>query len=243
MASGWPTAAEVVNRTARRMGLTVADVADPFGSSDPNVQQLAALLSDVGEELARSHRWSHLKKTATFTTVAATEDYATPADYQRLLDGTAWNRTTDQPLIGPASEVEWQALKARDQAAVISKVFRVYQDKIWLHPVPTAAEQVAYEYLSAHWVTETGQAAPNAAFCDAATDTLHFDPHLLVCALSLAWEGAKKMDTGRSQARFDLALARAMSQDGAAAVHTQSTADRGFRPLGYANLPDTGYGS
>lgn len=243
MPSGWSTAAEIVSRVGRRLALISADVTDPFGSSDPNVLQLAALLSAVGEQLIRLHPWSHLVKTQTFSTVDGTGSYDTEADYLKTVDQTHWNRTGDRPLIGPGTPSEWQALKALDTQLTVSKVFRVMTDKVFIHPVPTAIEQFAFEYQSTWWVKETGQSAPNTEICDAATDTLYLDRHLMACALALAWKGEKEQNTAKAQNDFDLAWAAATGGDGTAPVlSVAGTNYTQVRQLGWRNLPDGGFG-
>lgn len=239
MPSGWQTALVLINRVAFRCGIVQAAITDGFGNADQNVVQLCTLLSEVGEALARRHPWTHLQKTATFTTVNGVADYDTPGDFLKTLDQTHWNRETQLPLLGPVTGPGWQLLKATDADYVTSKVFRVMGDKIHLHPTPTAAEQVAYEYVSRFWVVTTGNTEPSSDVCSSDNDVIWFDPHLVVTALALAWKGEKGLDTGKAQADFDLALAAATGGDGVASpLPLNGTGLRTFRLIDGLNLPD-----
>lgn len=216
--AGFDTALNILNDAAVELGLYSTDLADPFASTDANVVLLRRLLKGLGQDLLRDHPWTHLQAEAAINTVIATASYALPADFNRDIDQTHWNDTTDLPLAGPASPQEWQFLKAVAAAGVLYKIFRTKGDLVFIHPTPTAVESLKYEYISRYWVRPTGQAAPTSETTTASTDTLHFDRRLLVAGLKLAFRSARGFDPAAEQNAYNMALARAKGGDGAAPV-------------------------
>lgn len=240
----WDTADNIINDAAVELALLSSNLADPFDSTDQNIVLLCRLMKGLGQDLLRDFPWSHLQKTHTFSTSNGTAAYALPADYDRNIDLTYWNRTATLPLAGPVSGPSWQWLKAHTSTGTAYKIFRIFNDELNLHPTPTATETIAFEYISRYWVKETGQSAPNTEIADDGADTLYFDRRLLVAGLKLYFLRARGFDSSAAQLEYEDALARAQGKDGAAPVLNLN----GFsvypdRLLNASNFPDTGYGS
>lgn len=235
------TSLNVLNNTALELGLIESALSNPFTSTDQNIIQLRTLLTRVGRMLVRAHPWTHLVEEHSFNTVASTESYALPAGFERFLNATAWNRDTSWPLAGPFTPAQWQAVQTRTALGTVVRPFRITQNLLYLFPVPTAAEEVAFEYVSRYWVMENGQTAPNADIADAAADTVWFDEPMVVAALKLAFTRAKQRDTTYAQAEFDECFRAAAGGDGGAPI-IQIASASGLRLLGEDNLPDSGWG-
>lgn len=236
------TAANVVSNAALELGLTQAALANPWASTDQNIIQLRTLLTRAGRMLVRARAWSQLIEEYTFATVAATDSYALPTGFERFLNSTAWNRDTTLPLGEPLSPEQWQAVQAQTTAGSIIRPFRIRENLLYVYPEPTAAETIAYEYVSRYWVVESPATAPTSDTADAATDVLWLDEPLIVAALKLAWMRAKQEDTTFAQAEYDDAFRAASGGDGAApTIVISGGATDPF--IGYSNVPDTGYGS
>lgn len=236
----WDTAANVLNDAALELGLVTAEVADPYGETGQHWVQLRQLLKAVGQDLARDFAWSHLQTAYTFPTANGQAAYALPSDFSRLVDGTCWNRTQARRLSGPVNAQEWEALQGGAVSGLLDKAFRLYGGNFNLYPTPTAAETLAYEYVSANWVSETGQTSPTSEAPDEASDILYLERRLLVCALKLAFLRQKGFPSDAAQDDFERALARAQGGDGAAAE--LRVGGGSVFPLGRFNVPDTGYG-
>jgi hypothetical protein len=244
----YDTAANILNDAAMdpALGLISSALTDPYDSQDANVVQLRQALKSLGQDLARDYQWPHLEKTHTFATVNGTANYDLPADFLRLVDQTEWNRTTQFSLGGPASSQEWHQLKAANVSGVVYQVFRVSGGQIQIHPTPTSAETVAFEYVSSYWVDSgggTAGATPDAAAPTDGADTVCFDRRLLVTGVILGWLEGKGFDSTAARAKFEAAMARAQSNGGAAPVIRIGGGGGGFRCLDGDNLPETGYGS
>lgn len=243
----YDTAANIINDAAVELGLLPfsGKVADPFGATDPNLGQLCQLLKRVGRDLVKRRAWTLLTKEATLVTIQGTAQYDLPADYSRSIAETEWNRTNRLPTGGPLRPEEWQYLKGQLVGVVFNVLYRIEGGKILLFPdVNTpGGYTLAYEYVSSWWVQPVGQAAPTTETPATASDTLWFDPLLLVSALKLAWKREKGLDTTSAQADFDDAYEQACNADtpGRALQIGQSTA-RHPRFLGSSNIPITGVG-
>lgn len=233
------TALNVLNDAMLEAGIVSTAVADPFSSTEVNVVSMRYLLKALGEELVRRRKWSHLEKTYTFSTANGTGDYALPTDFMGMSQDTHWNRSTTMPLAGPLGGPGWQVLKSASVINPTSYYFRVYGSRLYLHPVPTAAETVAYEYSSSYWVQPTGQTTPTAEAPTASTDTLWFDRHLLVRGLKVKWHELTGMSTAASREDYERALAAAEGNDGARpALHLAPQPSRRM-----PRLPDTNWGT
>lgn len=242
----YDTAATIISKAAREMGLVSADIADPFASTDANVLQLCALLEALGQDLVGEHPWSQLRRTHTFSTVASTEAYDFPADFDRLVDGTEWNRTQQWPL-SPVSAQQWQQLKARSSAGTVYQLFRVMQGanggQIYVYPTPAATETIAFEYLSGWWTEEDGGGQPTANTVEGAAWKLWFPRRLLVTGLKSRFLRAKGFNSSAADAEFADALDRAKGSDGAAPALSLAGGSSFFRLVDGRNAPDSGYGS
>lgn len=241
---GWDTAGSIINDAALELALITSSVADVYASTDANVVQLRAMLKAAGLSLLRAYPWTHVQKEHTFATVNGTASYSLPADFARLREQSGWNRTEGFQLAGPVDSVGWQVLKASSTSSVFEFYFRVQQDKVYLHPTPTSAETVAYEYVSSYWVQPSGETAPTSETPTAHSDTLWFDARLLVTRIKRDFLRAKGLDSGAATQEYEEAYASATGADGAAPVLNLATAPLGlWRPLDGANVPDTGLGS
>lgn len=237
----YDTALNVLNDAAVELGL--ASSVDPFSSTDPNWIQLVRLIKSVGRELVQEYRWSQLQREAMIATVLGQAEYSLPADFVSMVPQTGWHRTSEWPWRGPIDGEAWQYIQATDMASVVGVYARFWADKIYLHPTPTAdGDSLAYEYASRYWVVPLGQTAPTADEPTATTDTLWFDPLLLVAALKLKWKEANGFDTTAVLAERNRALNMARSHQSPKPVLHLGHPEPLVRFLDLSNAPDSDYG-
>lgn len=238
----YSTVATVVSRAARQLGLVAADIADPFTSTDPNILQMLSLLTQIGQDLVSAHEWPHLVvKDYTFTTLTSVASYDLPADFDRHVDQTQWNRSSSLPLV-PVGPQGWQVLKTLNSASAVHFYFRAEDNALLLHPTPAGTHTVALEYVRRTWVLPDGGNPSDRT--DAPTesdDSLLFDARLLVHALKLSFLSAKGFDTSAAQAAYDSAFAAAKSAAPAPVLSLDGAASRQNSPAGAWNLPPTGW--
>lgn len=233
------TASQIIQDAAYELGLIAADV-DVFASTDQNLVQLRRLLTRVGRDILKERRWSHLQKPHTITTGAADATYDLPADFDRMIPQTYWNRTTVFPGVPIGAEV-WQYLQA-NTSSPISALFRLVNNEVQIYPTPSSIQTIALEYISSYWVMETGQVAGNETRCDANTDSILFDSTLVMHALKRAFLEAKGFDSTAAGNAYERRLALVCGSDGSAPVLSIGPS-RGGALLGDWNIPETGFGS
>ena len=123
-------------------------------STDETTRQLLALLKRAVRDCAARAQWPRLTREYTFTLTAGQENYAFPADYDRAIFRTNWNRNRKWELIGPISAQEWQFRKSGIVATTPRQYFRVKgweNEKFFIFPTPDASvagQTIAFEYQS-----------------------------------------------------------------------------------------------
>lgn len=183
-----------------------------INSTDQQVRQLLALANEEGEELARRHAWRRLIVDTTFTSVAAeTQPNAIPADFDRFVNETFFNRTQMRELVGPLTDEEWQRYKATT-APVVLDGFRTIGGDLQLLPAPPAGQTYAYSYVSRNWCQSAGGDGQDAWTAD--NDTPRLDERLIRLGLIWRWKQAKGFDYAQAFDDYEAALAQAIGRDG-----------------------------
>lgn len=145
----------LIQRVANEIGFGEPETV--VGSTDTGVKQLLAITYRVGNDL-REQDWPRLQREHTFTLVSGTANYAFPADFDRDIFETHWNRGDVWPLYGPMLPQEWQAQKSGLVSVVYSQLFRIkgYADaEFFVHPTPDSSDDgktLVYEYQSLNWI-------------------------------------------------------------------------------------------
>ena len=235
----------------------VQDVADEvgvlqpstvIGSSDESAIRMLVLANKGGKILARrgkgSGGWAVLQTEHTFTTVNGTANYSLPSDYDFMIDGTIWDRTTFLRFRGPLSPREWQLRKSGLSSSVGSRFrFRILPSsnaKVFaIEPTPTSADSMVVEYVSLNWCQSSGGTGQAAWVAD--TDTGVLDEVLLNMDLTWRFKQALGEEYGENKQEFEMELAQALARDGGAHTLSMSGHHR-ERFIGHANLPDSGFG-
>lgn len=239
--TGYATAGNIINRVAVQVGLSA--VADPFASTDPNFIQLCELLNTAGEDLQNQHEWGSLIRELTILTAAAAGAYAMPADFDRLIDETEWNRSTRFSMIGPLTGQEVQYLKARLSGVLTQVAFRLQANVMTFAITPPDGQTLAFEYVSNYWVWSAAGAAPDKALATASGDVVLYPNDLAMAALKWAWLDAKGFDTTTAAAKLDDILESSISKNtGGRTLNMGGVGINADHLIDGTNLPITGYG-
>lgn len=202
----------VVQAACRRLSLDLPSVV--VSSTDPIIQQMRGMADEMGREAARSHAWTALTREQTFTTVAAeTQPGVIPADFDRFVNESWWNRTQQRPLRGPLSAEQWQREKAT-VTSVVFDAFRLRGGAFLMRPTPTAGHTIAFEYVSTHWVDTDADGTGDASAYAADTDAAVLSEELLTLAVIWRWRQAKGLDYAEELANYDRMLADLKARDG-----------------------------
>jgi hypothetical protein len=166
--------------------------------------------------------------------------YANPADFDRQIDRTQWDKTKHWEMLGPESAQQWQWLKSGFIATGPRLRFRRLGGTFQIWPPIASAEYLGMEYVSSNWAASaTGTGKPSFTVD---TDTCIFPDRLMVLGLKLKYFAVKGFDTTDLRQDYSDELSIAMAND--MGSETLSFAPQLSQMLiGVANLPDTGYGS
>lgn len=244
---GYATAGEIIGRAAVQCGiqsLSPSQLAafDPWASSEPNVLMFIDLLRTLGGDVGKRVKAGRIKE-ATITTAASATSYDVPADYESMIDGTAWDRSNTRPLYGPVTPQFSQWFKAWNGGTGAYIPFRLQGRKVEFPVAPADGLTLKYEYVSSYWAQSSGAPNPDKAYPTVRTDTVLFDDELMVLGLKLAWLEAKGFDTTVTAARFKDALNDAVGDAAGGATLSLNGPGYGERFLDERNFPVTGWGS
>ena len=241
--SRYQTSLQVVQQAAVESGLGSPSVV--FASTDANVILLRTLLNNCGRELSTMRPWRALLKSGSVTAAAAAAPpaygvNALPTDFDYAIDGTFWDNTSGW-LLREADPVEWEEALVR-LASPSPALFRFDGNSLWLYS-DLAGNTITFRYISRYWVKPTGETAPTAEQSTADTDTLYYDPRLLVAMLKLKFREARGMDTTAAIVAFESVYSAVAGREQVAPVIPVGGGGFGFRFLDTMNVPDHGYGS
>jgi hypothetical protein len=176
----------------------------------------------------------------------AQADYPLPADFQRPIDNTFWDRARFGAMRGPQDPQRWQFNKSSVAGrAAIARRFRFRavgsQTVLSIDPVPTDnGAPLVLEYVSTAWCRSAGGVAQNAWVAD--SDVGILDEYLI--KLGLRWRVLRRL--GMSYAdeldEYERAVGKALAHDGAAAILNLAPAETSSL-ISASNLPEGNFGN
>ena len=207
------TCLTIIQNATDRMGIVRPSSA--VGSADLQVRQLLELANQEGKELARRFNWQILTMEKTITATATeTQSGAIPADFDRFINGTFYNRTANRRVEGPLNAQEWQAYKA-STTTVLFDAFRQRGNSLLLAPTPTADDSYVYEYMSTYWVaTAAATTTPAQSGWLQDTDVGVLPEDLLTLGLVWRFLRAKGFDYAEQFRTYETHIMLAMAKDG-----------------------------
>lgn len=208
------TLLSIVQNVTDRIGLRRPSAI--IGSSDQQVRELLVYAKQEGRELMKAVPWQELTTEHTFTTVAAdAQTSSIPSDFDRFLNDSIYNRTSERKIWGPISAQEWQQRKAFTTSSTIDYWFRVRGDTILMNPQPAAGESVYYEYISQNYCQATGGGATKSEW-GVDTDEPRIPFELFELGIEWRWRKAKGLEWQTPFQQYtDQLNKRAVTQKGA----------------------------
>jgi hypothetical protein len=240
------TVLDIIQNALGQMGLPVPTAAFSDGSN-LTAQQCIRLLQSRGRRLlkpALTNRWECLKKTWVLNTDPADLTYTLPDDWDSFEDLTGWNFTSRLPMLGPATDPQWQCLKARNLgSSTISVIYRTFGGVFEIYNTFSTPQNLQIVYSSRAWVMTSGSPPTYSDAISADDNVCLFDAELLTAGLKLDFLGAKGFDTTVAQEEYNDCLENAMNADTDAPVLQVSLSDTYPLISTQFNAPDTGYGT
>ena len=166
--------------------------------------------------------------------------YDLPSDFETITDRTQWDKTKHWEMLGPEDAQQWQWLKSGYISTGPRVRWRILGGQFQIWPPMTTSEYLGFEYRSKGWAESNTGTIKNSFTAD--TDTTFFDDRIMVLYTKLKYFQVKSFDTTALQQDYQRYLSIVKAND-------KGSATLSFAPypskvlIGYANIPDTGYGS
>ena len=218
-------------------GTNIAAVTSQWGITGYNINQDTQVVSVAGQNITMSQMASG---TGTGSVVIAQTAYDLPFDFERITNRTQWDKSKHWEALGPEDAQQWQWLKSGYISTGPRIRWRILDNQFQIWPVMNTQEYLGWEYKSKGWVRAADGTVKNSFTAD--SDTTVLDDRIIVLSTKMKYWGIKGFDT------------TVVSQDYARYLSVAKANDKGapnlsFAPypskvlIGYANIPDTGYGS
>jgi hypothetical protein len=194
--------------------MSIPAPASLVGNELSNAPTLLRLAREELSSLGGRYDWSKLTTAIAWSanaSIAQTTANCIPADFDRMLPQTLFNRTTRKQLSGPISPEEWQALQG-GITNTIDPVFRFRTGTILIWPAPTAGHTFVYEYVSSYKALSSG-GVPRENW-QADDDTCLFREDIVTLGLVWRYKKAKGRAYTDDQAEYERRVVDAIMRDG-----------------------------
>jgi len=147
----------VIQTAARELGLVPPSTV-VANTGDIVAQQLLAFMNRAGQLMRSEVNWPKLEKEYTFTLTTSTASYAMPADFERFVYSTFWDRDSSWEMQGPIDAHEWQLIKSGVPTPAIYRRWRfkgLSTLQFFLADTPTSADNgttLVFEYYTRNWI-------------------------------------------------------------------------------------------
>lgn len=167
--------------------------------------------------------------------------YTMPADYDRPVDRTQWDKSKHWEMLGPETAQQWEWLKSGFIATGPRIRFRILGGQFNIWPPVSTAEYLGFEYVSNAWVSVSGATTQTKTYFTLDTDTCVFPDRLMVSGLKMKFAEAKGFNAAGHGRDYISAMSIAKANDGGS--QTLSFAPRPSQLLiGWGQIPDSGFG-
>lgn len=166
--------------------------------------------------------------------------YDLPPDYETITDNTHWDKTKHWQMLGPVDAQQWQWLKSGYISTGPRVRWRILGGQFQIWPPYNTQEYLGFEYRSKGFVRSSTGEVKNSFTAD--TDTTVLDNTVIVLATKLKYFQVKSFDTTSLSQDYMRYLSIAKANDKGSATLSFAPAPSAVL-IGWANIPDTGYGS
>ena len=218
-------------------GVDITAVDNQWQITGTNINQDTNVASVAGQTITMTQQASG---TGTGAVVLAQTAYSLPADFERITNRTAWDKTKRWEALGPEDAQQWQWLKSGYISTGPRIRWRILDNQFQIWPPMNTQEYLGWEYKSKGWARSATGVVKNSFTAD--TDTSVLDDRIIVLSTKLKYFQIKSFDTTALSQEYYRYLNVAKAQD-------KGAPNLSFAPypakvlIGYANIPDTGYGS
>lgn len=203
-----------IQNAADRIG--IVRPSSVVGSTDQQVLRLLGYAQQEVKELGRKYDWQKLIRETTFTSTAtaiqtSSGSTVVPADFDRIKDGTFFNRTEKREVYGPLSAEEWQYSQSVTTHTFV-EAFRFRNDQLLMTPGDTSGDTIAFEYVTSKGVTQ--QSGTATAVWTADTDTAVLNEELITQGIVWRFKAAQGFDYAEDYRTYEINCANEYMRDG-----------------------------
>ena len=172
--------------------------------------------------------------------VLAQMAYDLPADFLSITDRTQWDKTKHWEALGPEDAQQWQWLKSGYISTGPRIRWRILDNQFQIWPPMNTQEYLGWEYRSRGFARGADGSVKYSFTAD--SDTTVLDDRVFVQGTKLKYWSIKGFDTTTLLQEYQRYLSVAKAED-------KGSPNLSFAPypskvlIGWANIPDTGYGS
>ena len=218
-------------------GVDITAVDKQWQITGTNINQDTNVVSVSGQTITMSQMASG---TGNGAIVLAQTAYNLPPDFESITNRTQWDKTKHWEALGPEDPQQWQWLKSGYISTGPRIRWRILDNQFQVWPPMNTNEYLGWEYKSKGWARSATGEVKNSFTKD--TDTTVYDDRLMVLGTKLKYFQVKSFDTTALQQDYFRYLSIIKANE-------KGAPNLSFAPypskvlIGYANIPDTGYGS
>lgn len=203
-----------IQNAADRIG--VVRPSSVIGSTDQQTLRLLGYAQQEVKELGRKYDWQKLVKEVTFSSTATAVQTSAgstvvPDDFDRIKDGTFFNRSEKREVYGPLSAEEWQYTQSIVERVFV-EAFRFRGDQLLLTPGDTSGDTIAFEYVSGKGVLQANGTATAVWTADA--DTAVLNEELITQGIVWRFKAAQGFDYAEEYRTYEMNCANEYMRDG-----------------------------
>lgn len=207
------SALTVIQDACDELGIAAPSAA--FASTNQQVIQLCGLANREGKDLYKKHQWQRITAQQTFTTLAQeTQTLAIPADFDRFVNDSMWNRSIARKVYGPMTEQQYQMYAAFPIFTAVNPAFIIRGNAYIMQPAPSAGNTIAYSYVKKYWCTDSGGTGQTALTAD--TDIILLPEDLVTLGIIWRFKKSKGFDYAEDFRTYEKQIAIKMGSDGGA---------------------------
>lgn len=222
---------------AIEVGVDITAVDSQWQITGYNINQDTNVVSVSGQDILMSQMASG---TGTGAVVLAQTAYNLPADFETITNRTHWQKSNHWEMLGPEDAQQWQWLKSGYISTGPRIRWRILDNQFQIWPPMNTNQYLGWEYRSKGWARSSINAIKNSFTAD--SDTTVLDDRIMVIATKLKYFAIKGFDTTAIMQDYQRYLSIAKAND-------KGAPNLSFAPypskvlIGWANIPDTNYGS
>jgi hypothetical protein len=218
-------------------GVDLTGVDSQWGITGYNINQDTMVKTVNGQVITMSQMASGSGNGAI---VLAQTAYDLPFDFEAITDRTQWDKTKHWEALGPEDAQQWQWLKSGYISTGPRIRWRILDNQFQVWPPMNTNEYIGWEYKSNGYVRGADGSVKTSFTAD--SDTAVLDTRVIVLMTKMKYWGIKGFDTTVVSQDYQRVLSIAKAND-------KGASNLSFAPypskvlIGWANIPDTGYGS